>query len=143
MVAIKQQGQIDGGMFPTAEREVAGAFEEPMLVRRWTGASGGDPAQGIAQADAYTDIRCTANVTDLVAQEIYFTGSIYVAGDVRAEFRIPVYGAEAESGDNLTAGRNADRVIYRNREYKFVGHVDRKKMTDRWYWVGVLRQTGS
>jgi len=143
MPGMKQQGQIDGGFFLQAAKEVAGAFEEPMLVKRWTSASGGNPAHGVAATDTFLLIRCTANVTDMTPQEIYFTGSIYVAGDVRAEFRIQVFGAEAESGDFQTAGRKPDRVIYRNREYKFVGHVDRKKMTDRWYWVGVLRQTGS
>lgn len=143
MPGIKQQGQIDGGMWPQAEREVSGAFEEPITLKRWVSAAGGDPADGTAQTDSFLLIKVKANITELTAQEIFFPGSIYTAGDVRAEFRVQVFGGEAGAGDNLTPGRRPDRAIYRNREYKFVGHVDRKKMTDRWYWVGVLRQAGS
>lgn len=143
MPGIKQQGQIDGGMWPQAEREVSGAFEEPIYIKRWTSAAGGDPADGVAETDTFLMIRTMGNVTELSAQETFLPGSIYVAGDLRAEIRIQVFGGEAGDGDNLTPGRRPDRAVYRNREYKFVGHVDRKKMTDRWYWVGVLRQAGS
>ncbi len=143
MPNIRQQGQIDGGMFPDAMVEVSGAFEEPITIKRWTGTTGGNPAHGQAPTDVYTTIPSRANITELAPQEIYFPGSIYVAGDIRAEIRLQVFGAEAGTGDFQTAGRKSDKVVYRNREYKFVGHIDRKKMTDRWYWVGVLRQTGT
>lgn len=143
MPGIKQQGQIDGGMWLQAEKEVSGAFEEPIYLKRWQSSAGGDAADGVAETDSFVMIRVLANVTELSAQETFLPGSIYVAGDIRAEFRIQVFGGEAGAGDNLTPGRRPDRAVYRNREYKFVGHVDRKKMTDRWYWVGVLRQAGS
>ena len=143
MPGIKQQGQIDGGFFLNAEKEVSGAFEEPIFLKRWISAAGGNPIDGVAESDSFLLIRVMANVEDLSAQETFLPGSIYVAGDVRAAFRIQVFGGEAGSGDFQTAGRRPDRAIYRNREYKFVGHVDRKKMTDRWYWVGVMRQAGS
>lgn len=143
MVSIKQQGQIDGGFFLGAEKEVSGAFEEPIYLQRWSSASGGDPADGVAKTDTFVQFRTMANVTELSAQETFLPNSIYVLGDIRAEFRIQVFGAEAGQGDNQTPGRRPDRVLYRNRQYYFVGHVDRKKMTDRWYWAGVLRQVGS
>lgn len=143
MVSIKQSGQIDGNLFNLAAREVDAAFGEPMTVKRWTGKTGGDQLKGIAATDTYLMIRATATVKSLQAKDVYFSGSIYVPGDVQADFLIPVYGAEAQQGDNLTPGHRPDTVIYRNREYYFVGHVDRKKLNSRWYWVGVLRQKGS
>lgn len=143
MPGIKQQGQIDGGMWPQAEKEVSGAFEEPVYLKRWQSVAAGDGADGVAPTNTFLLIRVMANTTDLAATEIYFPGSVYQAGDIRAEFRVQVFGGEAGAGDDLTPGRRPDRAVYRNREYYFVGHIDRKKMTDRWYWVGVLRQAGS
>ena len=39
-----------------------------------------------------------------------------------------------------TGSRVSDRVVYRGREYKFVGHIFRIYQNSIWYWKGVLRQ---
>lgn len=143
MVSFKQQGQMDGGLFSGAMKEVAGAFEEPVTVLRWDSVTVGNEALGVADTDNYLPIRATVVINELQAKDIMGSAGIYIPGDLRAEFRIPVYGAEAQAGDYLAAGHKPDRVMYRNRYYYFVGHVDRKKLTERVFWVGVLRQDGA
>ncbi len=143
MPSIRQQGQMDGAIFSGAMKEVAGAFEEPVTVLRWTGVTAGNPGQGVPDTDIFQNIRTTAVIKTLTAKDTFGTAGIYVPGDLQAEFRIPVYGAEAQSGDFLAPGTRPDRVLYRNRAYYFVGHVDRKKLTERVFWVGILRQDGA
>lgn len=143
MVAIRQQGQMDGDIFGKSMKEVQGAFEEPITIFRWTGTTPGDQIKGIADQDTYIQIRATGVIGQLKAQDIFSSGGIYIPGDLQAELTIPVYGAEAQEGDWLEPGRKPDRVMYRNRAYYFVGHVDRKKLTQRVFWVGVMRQDGS
>lgn len=143
MVSIKQTGQLDGNAFNLAMREVSPVFEEPVLVKRWTGKTGGDRLQGIAATDTYLTIRTKANIRSLDAKSILLADSLYTNGDLQADFTLEVFGAEAEQGDFLNPGRRPDLVVYRNRTYYFVGHVDRKRLNSRWYWVGVLRQKGS
>lgn len=140
---MRQQGQHDGSAWATHEREVVPVFEEPVVIKRWTGKTGGNGADGVAATDTFTLIKTTANISDLAATDIATAGGLYILGDLQAEFRIPVYGGEAATGDALAAGHRPDRATYRGRDYYFVGHVHRLNENGRVYWQGILRQTGS
>ena len=144
MPSFRQVGQQDGRMMRDAMREVSGMFEEQLIVNQWTGVTGGNPQHGITATDTYTTVQTRGNVSDLSAQDVFYSNNLYVMGDLRAELRIPVFGAISRTGeDGQAAGRKSDQVVYRGRTYYFVGHVNRIQEAGRVYWVGVLRQVGS
>lgn len=145
---VDMTGPEDQDMFKNHMEEVRRNFEEPVTVRRWTSNTGGDPSQGVPPTENFNDIKTTANISSLSAQDVHNSNSIYNIGDLNAEFRIRIYGAESEGGDaefnnvSPVEGRRADRVIYRKREYRIVGHVDRIALTGQTqYYKAVLRQT--
>lgn len=139
---MRQQGQHDGSAWPSHEREVAPVFEEPVTIKRWIGQSAGNPDDGVAPTDAFTLIKTTANISEMPARDLFLGASVYLPGDLQAEFRTQVFGSEAANGDN-TGQRKPDQVLYRNRPYYLVGHVHRLNENGRVYWQGVLRLTGS
>jgi len=140
--AITSQGFEDSDIARLSLIEVSAAFEELVFIKRWTGTTGGDDAAGTAATDVFTLIKSHANITALEAREINFPNSIFAIGDLRAEFRVPVFGEETNTGDAQTAGRRSDRVLYRGREYKFVGHVLKTFQNHIWAYEVVLRQVG-
>ncbi len=141
MPVIRSFGRNDQHIARDSSIEVAGEFEEPVVIKRWTGISGGDDALMQAGTDTFKNIRATASIAELSAQEVASSGNLYALGDLRAEFRTVVYGEEnGDGGDGQSAGRKADRVIYRGREYKLVGTPDKKFFGASWFWQVVLRK---
>lgn len=144
MPSIRQTGQQDGRMARDAMREISPAIEEQLQVLQWVSQSGGNPQHGVANTDVYNTINTRGNVSDLTAQELFYPGSIYVAGDLHVELRIQVFGAISVAGeDGQAAGRKSDLVLYRGRKYGFVGHINRIQAMGRVYWAGVMRPLGT
>ena len=144
MPSMRQNGQQDGRMMRDAMREISPVLEEQLQVLQWVSQSGGNPQHGVANTDTYNTINTRGNVSDLSAQEIFLPGSIYVAGDMRVELRIQVFGAISVKGeDGQAAGRKGDLVVYRGRKYGFIGHINRIQNMGRVYWVGVMRPLGT
>lgn len=127
-----------------AMREISPAVEEQLTVKKWTGKTGGNPAHGVKATDTYDLVQTRGNVSDLTAEEIFYSASVYQAGDLHVELRIQVFGAISVTGeDGQTAGRKSDLVVYRGRDYYFVGHINRIQLMGRVYWVGVMRPMGT
>jgi len=140
-ITIDQTGFEDSDIAKDSFVEVARAFEEAVVVRRYNGIVGGDGAQGIASTETFLNIQTTANITDLQARDINYPNSIYAIGDIQAEFRIEIFGGESTTGaERSYGGRRSDRVIYRGREYKIIGHVFKVFQNYIWYFKAVLRQ---
>ncbi len=76
---------MDGAMFSGAMKEVTGAFEEPVTVKRWNGTTGGNSALGVAATDTFLNIRTTVVIKTLTAKDIFGTASLYVPGDTQGE----------------------------------------------------------
>jgi hypothetical protein len=140
---VLKMDKFDKEFFTNALKETSGIFDEAVTLKRWTGTTGGDDAAGIAAQDVFVKIPTKACIKNLAAREINYPNTIYAQGDLTAEFTVPVYGEETGQGDGQPAGRRSDRVLYRNREYKFVGHVERKFLARRTFWRGVLRQVAA
>lgn len=144
MPVIKQTGQKDGAMFRDSMKEFSGAFEEQVLLKQWTGTTGGNPQRGVMATDTWKNVHVRANISDLQASEIFYPAADYVAGDLMIELRVQVFGAIAANGeDGKTAGRKSDQVIYRGRTYYFVGHIHRLQNAGRIYWAGHMRPVGT
>lgn len=142
---IRPIGGVDGEIWDDVMAELAPLVEEQVTIQRFTGISGGDPAAGTAGTKTYTTFLTQAAVESLSAQEYAFSNGFYIAGDLKAQFRIQIYGAEggatgASSGDLQTAGRLSDLISYRERVYKIVGHPERVHFGGQYYWTAVLRQ---
>ena len=141
--AIDQRGPGDGSFMADANQEVASMLEEPVTLHRWQGNSGGDAAAGVAATDTWKDIKVKAVVSELEAREINYPNSIYQAGDLKAEFRMRIYGGESNAGDHQSQGRKADEVTYRNRRYRVIGHPNEIRIhSARSHWECRLRQIG-
>jgi len=148
---IPQASFPDGELFDVGMAEVSGDFEEQVTVKRFTGATGGDPADGQAPTKTYTSFQTMALIDSLSAQEQASPTGFFMAGDLRAEFHLQVYGSEGgaydgaagSAGDQQNPGRYSDIIIYRNREYKVVGHVDRIHYAGQYFWTATLRQSKS
>jgi hypothetical protein len=137
---VMKMDKFDKELFTNALKETEGSFDERVTIKRWTGTTNGDDAAGIAATDNFVNIPTHACIKNISPREINYPNSIYAMGDLNAEFTVAVFGAESGQGDNQPAGRRSDRVVYRNREYKIVGHVERKFLFKRTFWKAVLRQ---
>lgn len=142
---IRPIGGVDGEIFDDTMAELGPLLEEQVTLKRWSSVSGADPAAGTAGTNVYATALVQALIEALTAQELAFSNGFYITGDLRAQFRIQIYGAEggangAQSGDLQTAGRVSDLIIFRGREYKIVGHPERIHYGGQYYWSAVLRQ---
>ncbi len=141
---MRQNGQLDGRMFRDSERELSTLFEEQVTVKVWTGTTSGNPAAGVIATDTYRIVPTRANISDLSASEVFRAASDYAVGDLQIELRVPVYGSISVTGqDGQTAPRKSDRVLYRGREYYFVGHIHQQKNAGHTAWVAHMRPTGA
>jgi len=140
MPVIRSLGRNDSTIAGESSVEVAGEFEESVIVKRWLGVTGGNDALMQAPTDTWKSFSTSASISDLSAQEVATSGNLYALGDLRAEFRVVIYGEESGSGDKQTAGRKADHVVYRGREYKVVGTPNRKFFASAWFYEVVLRK---
>jgi hypothetical protein len=145
MVMVPSTGFPDGEFFDEAMAETFQAFEEQVVIKRFSATVGGNPVDGVAPTKQYLSIQATALIEALTAQEIASATGFYQAGDIKAQFRQQVYGAEggangAQGGDLQSAGRYSDLIVFRGREYKIVGHAERIHYGGQYYWSVVLRQ---
>ena len=139
MPVFDQKAVVDGGFAKEAFRELSGIFEERVIVKCWTSKSGGNPKRGIKETDAFDSIRARANITEMSAREVGI-GDIYRMGDLKAEFRIPIFGGTSLTNDKKTKGDRPDLVVYRGREYHVVGQPFRCHLANKTHWQCILRQ---
>ena len=137
---MDQGGPFDSEFMRDGIRDTQSIFGEPVTIKRWQSKSGGNPAQGTAATSVFLSIRARAVISEMQKRDINSPSSLYAIGDLNAEFDIEVRGGESADGDFRASGSNADQVIYRNREYRIVGHVNRINLSGRSHWAAVLRQ---
>lgn len=124
-----------------SHQEVQWQLAEPVQIKRVISTSGGDAARGIKPSETFKTIRTKAVITEMPSREIYYPGSIFQVGDVKAQFLVEVRGGESYSGDNPTP-RQPDDITYRGRKYQVIGTVDRQRLNNRrsHYQVVLRRQ---
>lgn len=140
MMGIDLRDPVDGSFFEDAIEELDYAFGEPIIVKRWTGRSGGDEAAGTAASDAYTNIKAQAVISELTAKDINYPGSIFAQGDLKIECTVEIKGGESYGGDQATSPRGADHIIYRGREYRIIGTVNREHLHSRTHFASTMRR---
>lgn len=146
MVMIPAAGQFDGDIFDEFMAEVSGLLEEQVTVERYSSTTGGNELDGEAPTKLYDTFLTMALIEALTAQELAESTGFYQMGDVKAQFRLQVYGSEgginsqASSGDQQAAGRYSDVITFRGRKYKILGHPNRIHYGGQYYWDTVLRQ---
>lgn len=130
-------------MWMDAERELSTLFEEAVLVQRWTGQSGGNPANGQAPSQTFQTIHTRGCILDLTAADQFFPNAVFVAGDLMIQLRIPVFGAIGKAGeDGQTVGRHSDQIVYRGRTFVLVGFPHQQRNGGRVAWVCHARPVG-
>lgn len=145
MVMIPSAGFPDGTIMDEFMAETAQAFEEQVKVRRFTSVAGGNAADGVNPTPTYQDINTLALIESLSAAELAASNGFYQLGDIKAQIRLQVYGAEAgpggsTGGDLQAAGRLSDLIVYRGRTYKILGTPERIHYGGQYYWNTVLRK---
>ncbi len=139
---IDMRDPVDGSFFEDAIEELDYAFGEPITVRRWTGKGAGNEARGIAAGDTYTNIKAQAVITEMTARDINYPGSIFAQGDMKLDCTVEIKGAESYSGDQASAPRGADLILYRGREYRIIGTVNRHHLHGRTHFEATMRRQG-
>jgi len=143
-----QTGPGDESFFSDAVKEVASMFEESITIKRWTGRTTGDVSGLVSGEPQYTLIPATASISELSARELATPATLFRLGDLRAEISQAVFGGESFvnaanslAGDGQAKGREADRILYRNREYMVQGTPTIGYLAgNRAYWGCYLRQ---
>ena len=115
MGGIKDNQQIN-----KAIREVVGAFEENVIIKKWLSRNTELPAEGVAPADVYTSVKSTAVVDDIGIAALSMQDSVYAAGDLQFQLRVAM---AAPSSNPYHPG---DRIVYEGIEYRLV----QKPMTE-------------
>lgn len=141
-MGIDMTNPVDGSFVDDAIGEVAKAFEEPITIKRWTGKSGGNAARGVAATSSYTMIKTTAVISQLDARDINYPGSIFAQGDLKLECVVEIKGGESYAGDQATSARDADVIIYRGRDYRIIGTVNREHLHSRTHFAATMRRIG-
>ena len=139
-MGIDLRDPVDGSFFEDAIDELDYAFGEPVTIKRWTGRSGGNEARGVADSDAYTSIKAQAVINELQARDINYPNSIFAQGDLKIECTVELKGGETYGGDQAASARGADHVIYRGREYRVIGTVNRVHLHSRTHFGATMRR---
>lgn len=139
---IDMRDPVDGSFFEDAIGELDYAFGEPVTIKRWTGKTGGSPAQGVAAGNQWISIKAQAVINEVTARDINYPNSIFAQGDLKLECTVEIRGGESYAGDQTTSARDADRVLYRGREYKVIGTVNRVHLHSRTHFETTMRRIG-
>lgn len=131
----------DGSFFKDALREQSGMFEERILIKRWISTAGGDEAGGTRPSDTFKNIRARATISEMSAREVG-VADLFRIGDLKCEVRVEIFAGESYSGDQQAEGRKADVIVYRNRNYQIIGHVNRLHLRNKTHYKCILRQIG-
>jgi len=92
-------------------------FQEPIILKLYTGTVAGDMTKGIAKTFTYNQRPYKAIIGSIEQKDLVMSGGIYLLGDITVQLDI-----ELKEIDDKT-GSPGDRIIWRNHEYRPVGRI--------------------
>ena len=107
----------DSGVLKEYMGVANGNFEEPIILKLYTGTVAGDVTKGVAKIFTYTQEPYKAIITSIEQRDLVMSGGIYQLGDIHIQLR-----RELKEIDDKT-GCPGDRIIWRNHEYRPVGKI--------------------
>ena len=97
--------------------ELVAAFEENIIIKRWTSYSTDLPAEGVTPAGNYTSIAATAVVDDIGIEKLMGKDGMFASGDLQFQTRVLLLGEILGPAGTMIPG---DRILYDGGEYKLV-----------------------
>jgi hypothetical protein len=97
-----------------------------LTVRRKVGTVAGTPEAGHQTRPSFQNILIRAYLYSLTTEDTHRPGGFYEYGDIiigLEEFAVQALGGEIR-GEQSETGREADRVVWKDLEYRIVGRVD-------------------
>lgn len=108
-----------------ASDEARLTYGEAVLIKRITGGSPGNPAQGISPTFTFTTTKSRAIISTLGQNDIMRSGGLYQLGDISLELN-----EELEEVTDKTRGVG-DRMIWRGNEYRIAGKKQNRQINDQ------------
>jgi len=108
-----------------ASDEARLTYGEVVLIKRITGSSPGNPAQGVSPTFSFTTTKSRAVIITLGQNDIMQSGGIYQLGDISVGL-----DEELEEITDKTRGVG-DRMIWRGNEYRIAGKKKNQSIADR------------
>ena len=111
---------------------------EAVLIRRVSGRTAGNPAQGVQPTFIYKTLKTKAVIVRLSPDEINSSSGIYQYGDLRIDL------LEELSFSDERTGEIGDRVVYQRQTYRVVGRTQNQNIekTDVFFSY-VVRKVGN
>jgi hypothetical protein len=115
--------------FNKATNELVSAFEEAVIIKKWTSNGTELPAEGVTPSGIYTSVATSAVVDDIGLEKTAGQDGTFSAGDLQFQLRVPIH----EPTPNPY--HPGDRIVYQGIEYRLV----QKAMTE--YLGGLVYYT--
>ena len=111
---------------------------EYVLIRRVSGRTEGNAAQGIQPTLIYKTKKTDAIIERMSPDEINSSAGLYQYGDLRVELIEELKFSDEASGDI------GDRIIYQKQTYRIVGRTQNQSIEHRaMYFAYVVRKVGN
>lgn len=105
----------DAESFSTLSTETDRGMGRRFVLKRFASQTGGDSAKGVAPTKTLYLIEVAGQVRVMTGKDILTQGGLYALGDLQVKTRIPIFGA------NNKTGQNVDTMIYDGVQYQQVG----------------------
>jgi len=116
-------------------RRVREDIGEPILIKRITGASPGDPVKGISPSYTFSTTPSRAIIESLTQDDILYSGGLYQIGDLNVQL-------DERLQEITDKGRGiGDRMIWRESEYQVVGKKKPQHVVGKdYFFLYVMRK---
>ena len=109
-----------------------------VLIRRVSGRTAGNAAQGVQPTLIYKTKKTDAVIDRLSPEEIAASAGLYQYGDMRIELIEELKFTDEQSGDV------GDRVIYQKQTYRIVGRTQNRNIEHKdVYFSYIIRKVGN
>jgi hypothetical protein len=111
---------------------------EYVLIRRVSGRTDGNAAQGVQPTLIYKTKKTDAIIERLSPEELNSSAGLYQYGDLHIELLEELKFTDEQSGDIV------DRIIYQKQTYRIVGHTQNRNIEHKdMYFAYVVRKVGN
>ena len=110
----KMYSKRDNDFIDKGLNDVTGAFEEPIILKRYASRVTTPSINGLARSIVYQNISTTAVVEELGIETTSMAHGIYMAGDIKLQMRIK------PNEPNEILNNPGDRIVWRGVEYFLV-----------------------
>jgi hypothetical protein len=110
--------QFEGGdanSFSGLTTETDRGMGRRVIIKRFASQTGGNTPLGVAPTKSFYLIETACNLKVMNGKDVLAAGGIYAYGDIQVRGRLPIFGANGKTGQNV------DTMIFDGMQYQQVG----------------------